>query len=384
MGPVPRPHGPALQWKSLLQPDGTPIEYSWKWNTRDGEPDVRYDLEPIGPFAGTDLDPMNQQAGREMLHRLAKSIPSVDLRWNHHFLSTLYDHDASKYADEVAAGITTPPTSSILIAAEFSRKGAPRFKTYFQPRKLGQKGFLPVPEFGTAIAQLTPDCAARTTLLNFLTTHPEGKLLKPFSVSVDNVAPEKSRLKWYFNTPHTSFASVREIMTLGGLVVTEHTAAQLADLHELIKGVLDLPAGFPEDAQVTDIKRPATAAAVNGNSTTATNGKSSDENAEEPPPLMPGYAYYFDIAPGYALPEIKLNIPLKFYGRDDLNLARSTVDWMDARGRGAYGATYLNMLNRLAEDALEETHGLQSFISCLFRRNGDLDITTYISAKATQ
>ena len=97
MGPAPWADGISLTWKSLLQADGTPIEYSWKWNKKGSCPEIRYDLEPIGPFAGTQLDPLNQQPAREMLYRLAKTTPSVDLTWFNHFLTTLFDHDNAKY-----------------------------------------------------------------------------------------------------------------------------------------------------------------------------------------------------------------------------------------------------------------------------------------------
>lgn len=80
MGPSPLAEGAPRKWKSLLQPDGTPIGYSWKWNTTQSQPNIRYDIEPIGKFAGTKVDPLNQAALREMLHRLAEAMPTVDKR----------------------------------------------------------------------------------------------------------------------------------------------------------------------------------------------------------------------------------------------------------------------------------------------------------------
>ena len=82
MGPAPGADGiiPG-KWKSLLQADGTPIEYSWKWNSSNGRPEVRYAMEPIGPYAGTELDPLNQQATREVLYRMAQATLSVNLKW---------------------------------------------------------------------------------------------------------------------------------------------------------------------------------------------------------------------------------------------------------------------------------------------------------------
>ncbi|KAE8390306.1 tryptophan dimethylallyltransferase-domain-containing protein [Aspergillus alliaceus] len=78
MGPAPGPEG-SLKWKSLLGVEGSPIEYSWKWNTATGKPDVRYTIEAIGPWRATDLDPLKQQATLEMLYRIADVVSSVDL-----------------------------------------------------------------------------------------------------------------------------------------------------------------------------------------------------------------------------------------------------------------------------------------------------------------
>jgi DMATS type aromatic prenyltransferase len=367
LGSAPRSNGVPIKWKSQLQLDGTPMEYSWKWNTPTSEPNVRYGVEPISQCAGTELDPLNQQAARELLYRLACVMPSVDLCWVNHFLATLFDHDNTKYAQEAAAGAHL--STSLLISVELLSSG-PALKTYFQPRKLGQTGLMPLEYWETSINQLDPDNAARTALHDFLSSSPEGQSLTPFCLSVDNVEPAKARLKWYFNSPHTSFASVRDIMTLGGRITSPHLTAQLAALHELIKTVTGLPADFPEDAEV-----PAAAAPQYG--------PSAKDNFAELPTLLIGNVYFFDVAPGKALPEIKFYTPLRNYGRDDLALARGLTAWMEAHGRGSYCNRYLRMLESLAEHRrLDEGWGLQTFLSCQFKSDGELDITSYLAPEA--
>ncbi|KAK4234120.1 aromatic prenyltransferase [Achaetomium macrosporum] len=383
MGPAPRADGKALRWKSLVQPDGTPIEYSWKWPIKPNDrPEVRYDFEPIGEFAGVgEVDPLNQLATREMLGRLAAVMPSVDNTWFHHLLSTLYEHDYSKLAAEAKA--VAPVSTTVLVAAEFYAKGVV-FKTYCQPRLLGHPGVTPIPLYEEAIRQMEPNSPAREAVHDFLATSPEGQLMSPFSVGIDNVAPEKSRLKWYFNSPHTSFASVRHIMTLNGRITSPHLAKQLADLSELIKTVLGLPPDFPDDAHAAvelGAESPysfPTPAAPHPDESTGT-------DAVTPSPVLPGYVYYFDVAPGQALPGVKFSIPLRNYARDDLSIAQAFTAFMDARGRGAYSARYMALLERLAAEEgarLADKRGLQAFISVLFRSDGELDITTYFAAQA--
>ncbi|KAL2824223.1 aromatic prenyltransferase [Aspergillus cavernicola] len=363
MGPAPTADG-HLKWQSLLGVEGSPIEYSWKWNTPTSKPDVRFTMEAINEFTGSAMDPLNQEASREMLHRISAAVPSVDLTWVNHFFATLYDHDRSKYVSEAAAGAHF--TTTIMTAAEFLPKGL-NMKTYFIPRRLNQtSGQIPLSLWEESLVQLDPESSARAALHEFVETNPEGNLLTPFMLAVDDVVPAKSRLKFYFQTPHTSFASVREIMTLGGKIAVPEE--QLRDLRTLISAVTGLPPDFPEDEEVPCAPE---------------YNPSAKENFVELPILLSGYLYYFDIAPGALLPDIKFYTPVRRYGRDDLSLARGIIDWMQSHGRGEYCSQYLSMLERLSPHrALDEGKGMQTYVSCLFRKNGELDITTYIGPEA--
>ncbi|KAI1824890.1 dimethylallyl tryptophan synthase GliD1 [Xylaria intraflava] len=363
MGPRPAADG-SLKWKSLLGVEGSPIEYSWKWNTPTHEPDVRYTMEPINRFTGTAMDPLNQNASKEMLHRISEIVPSVDLTWVNHFLATLFDHDVSKYVEEAKAGAHFSTT--IVHAAEFLPKGL-SIKTYFVPRKLGQtEGQIPLSQWEESLAKLDPTNPARHAMNEFIKTNPEGKFLSPFMLAVDDVKPENSRLKFYFQTPHTSFASVREIMTLGGR--RKVSEERMQDLRSLISAITGIAADFPEDAEVPCAPEYDPAAKA---------------NFVELPILLSGYLYYFDIAPGSALPNVKFYSPVRRYGRDDLSLAKATVDWMNSHGRAGYGDKYLSMLHSLAQHRkLEEGKGMQTYVSCLFQKDGELDITSYLGPEA--
>lgn len=52
LGFAPTPDGQCF-FKSLLVDDGSPMEYSWKWNTPTGEPEVRYTFEGIDSGSGS-------------------------------------------------------------------------------------------------------------------------------------------------------------------------------------------------------------------------------------------------------------------------------------------------------------------------------------------
>ncbi|KAI1503388.1 dimethylallyl tryptophan synthase GliD1, partial [Biscogniauxia marginata] len=358
LGPAPGPDGRA-KWRSLVGIDGSPMEYSWKWNTTTSEPDIRYSWEPINKISGTALDPLNHSASLEYMFHVPTVVSDVDFTWAHHFLANLFDHDLSKYAKEFAGG--TQPATTFLHAVEYVRSGI-GLKSYFVPRKLGQRDPLTIKQWDEAIVKLNPNNAGRDTLMEFLTRNPEGQLFKPVILAMDDVAPSKSRLKLYFTTPHTSFLSVREIMTMGGLIDVPETGMQ--DLRSFIAATLGLPDDYPEDAEIPS----------------------------EPPggkkwalseALVDGYVYYFDIAPHNKVPGIKFYNPTRRYGPDDLAIAKGLMNWLKARGRGAYCDNYLRMMESVAEHrGLENGKGMHTYISYMFDKNGEPDIKSYIGPEA--
>jgi len=180
--------------------------------------------------------------------------------------------------------------------------------------------------------------------------------------AVDDVAPAESRLKFYFQTPYTSFTSVRETVTLGGHV--EIPEEQLQSLRSLIIAVVGDDKDYPEDVEMHPV------------------AQKGGDFIDLPAPVS-GFGYYFDIAPGSELPAIKLYLPMHHYGQDDLSLAKGITGWMKAHGRGQYCDRYMSMLENMAYHRhLEDKKGLQSYVSCLIKKSGELDITTYIDPEA--
>jgi DMATS type aromatic prenyltransferase len=185
---------------------------------------------------------------------------------------------------------------------------------------------------------------------------------------MDDVAPSKSRLKLYFTTPHTSFASVREIMTMGGLIKIPESKMQ--DLRSFIVTTLGLAEDYAEDAEISrelQWVRP------------------DNELFTEFEALVDGLVYFFDIAPGNAdaIPEIKFYNPTRRYGPDDLSIARGLVSWLKARGRDTYCDGYLRMLESLAEHrGLENGKGMHTYLSYMFSKNGEPDIKSYLCPEA--
>ena len=236
----------------------------------------------------------------------------------------------------------------------------------------------PISIYEASIAGIENETPARTAVHDFLCNSLEGKLMSPFSVGVDNKAG--SRLKWYFNSPNTSFDSVRSIMTLDGRIKTPYLEHQLASLHELIKAVLGLHDDFAEN------EHPAVFLGAKSPYSFPPPPPAADGvDAPTPSPVLSGYPYYFDVAPGQDLPGIKWSLPVRNYDWDDLSVAKTFTAWMEKQGRGEYCKRYMALLVYLAAEKgcrLEESKGLQEFISIMLKPGGDIDVTSYFSAHA--
>ncbi len=184
-------------------------------------------------------------------------------------------------------------------------------------------------------------------------------------VAIDNVVPEKSRLKLYCRTPRTNFASIRDIMTVGGRISVSDN--QFEDLRSLISAAVGLDANFSEELEWPLSQESSNAAA---------------DAFSELPALQSGLIYYFDIASGIPQPGVKLYIMVRHYGPDDLILGQAIADWMESHGRGGFCGAYLSMLQKLSPDRqLSGEKGIQVYLSCMFKNSGELEVTSYVAPR---
>ncbi|KAI8933233.1 hypothetical protein NX059_009866 [Plenodomus lindquistii] len=347
LGPAPGDDGKS-KWHSLMAHDGSPLEYSWKWNTSTGKPDVRYSWEPFNPGSGRTVDPRNHALSLDYMRTVKQVLPGADFTWITSLLEGIESGDQK--------------ASHFLHAVEYSQTKPFGLKSYFLPRdyKILQAGSATtMDEWDKVILKLNPNNAGRDILMKFLSSNPQGKLLQPCVLAVDDVKPEKSRLKLYFMTPHTSFSSLREIVTLGG--TRDVPESSFHDLKSFIWTLLGLPNDYQEDTNVP--AHPPVAKTW-----------LDEEN------LVECFVYFFDIAPHNSEVDIKFYLPTRRYGPDDRQIAKRLVEWMESRGRGAWCDRYLHMLERLAEHrGLENGKGLHSYISYQVGKGPEPDIKSYLT-----
>jgi hypothetical protein len=140
----------------------------------------------------------------------------------------------------------------------------------------------------------------------------------------------------------------------------------MQSFYTLIKLIMGLTGYLPEIANIS--------------SALGTSRRSDNQNSA--PAHLPGYAYYFDVTAGGTLPDVKINIPLKGFGRDDLSSAQAICTWMQDHGWGRFCDGDLGIPARLSPCGnLETSHCLLSIAACLLTPNSQLDLNSFLVAQ---
>lgn len=148
--------------------DGSPLEYSWKWNTATSEPEIRYSWEAFNPGEDSCLNPQNHALSLDYMRDVHRVVPNVDFTWSRHFLGLIEQGDR--------------PASNFLHSVEYHRTQGIDLKSYFLPRNykllVGGESTTQA-EWDEAITKLDPNNESHQALKEFLANNEEGKGLIP-------------------------------------------------------------------------------------------------------------------------------------------------------------------------------------------------------------
>ncbi|KEQ85578.1 aromatic prenyltransferase [Aureobasidium pullulans EXF-150] len=332
-----------LPYKSFMTDDFSPIEYSWKWK-KDQKPEVRLSVELIGDRSGTATDLHNQCPTKCLFQQLSGMMSSVDMTWFDRFLEDFkpqvgQDDESIEWESSVFAGFELG-------------KHEIGLKAYLVPRsrsccdKFLTSGFK---EAVSAVRGRNCELDAFSTLTWFLQNDPDGRNLNMVLLGIDCVEPSRSRMKVYMRTSVTSLAHTIAIMSLGGRRWLGPST--LSDVRQLWTSVLKLDSEFPETAELP----------VRTHQTS-------------------GILFYFDIKPTATIPDVKVYIPVRHYGGTDAEISAGLLAFMMRRFGSRNCAEYLDMLRGFAkQEEMNRTNGLQTYISFSVGKNGELDVTSYLS-----
>ena len=305
LGPGPDSQGCPSHWHSFMTDDNSPVEMSWNWGARDEPIVIRFSIEPIGPYAGTLADPLNEFAAHGLVERFQSMLPGVDLEWFYHFSDRLLTRSLPL---ERLSGLNQLKERSNTFVAFDLEESSLVLKAYFIPApKAAATGQTRIDIVSKAInslpsAQLHSVSNSLSLLFDYLKSSAEHLQSEVEILGIDCVIPAESRLKIYFRSQSTSFDSVREVMTLGRKIGGYDSNRALEELEELWRLLL-----WPDESYSPK--------------------KELRRNAHR----TAGILYYFEIRPGHPYPTPKVYIPVRHYAHSDEDIATNLQTFMKRR-----------------------------------------------------
>ncbi|EFQ90212.1 hypothetical protein PTT_13266 [Pyrenophora teres f. teres 0-1] len=375
------PRHPHPHVKSVMTPNGCPIELSLNLS-EDRPPTARFYLEPLGSRTGTDEDPFGELWTPSSFACLAAQVPSADARWYQHLSQAFRlqgEDEVSKAKSQSRPGVWLP---TMFMGIDFVAANR-LLKCSFCPiLKLLAMGadwnhladhnqfvldaVRQLPGFGAnagaaldLLAQYLVEASEsgasvhNTSVVNSGLEEgesgPKAKTPKPFfnlvSVDCSDLSNGKGRVKLYARITSTSFASIRDAVTLGGRLTDEVTVEGLRHLESIWHLLLNDPA-IENDA---DYARPP-------------DSKSS----------FPGIDVNWEVSNQLPVPHAKVYIPVHIFHANDVEVHRNLsqvfrkLGWNDwAEGR------YEKMLQQVFPEADFATSHINTWVSfCYYKGRG--------------
>ncbi|KAJ5663653.1 hypothetical protein N7507_004384 [Penicillium longicatenatum] len=302
-------------WPSFMTDDGTPVELSWDWGTKDAPPMVRYSVEPIGLHAGTLVDPGNLTAGPAFQERLIRTLPTMRLEWFHHFKDffSIPNVKEGEFHED-----TRDHNSSIFYGFDCSETEITP-KVYFFPKlkakASGQSNLDVLFQAMRTAPHVTDRNFKAGDIFHAFCSSVGNKLLEHEMLAIDLIDPLQSRLKIYFRSRETTFKSVIDIMTLEGRIQNPKLYEGLVDLHRIwsaLFGVYAVDQPLPEVEHRTS-----------------------------------GILYNVEFRLREAVPVAKIYLPVRHYSKSDEAVIRGLNDYFQGRQKGKYMPDYIRAMSTL-------------------------------------
>ncbi|TGO34062.1 hypothetical protein BHYA_0214g00130 [Botrytis hyacinthi] len=317
LGNPPTPEGHPHGWQSFMTDDCSPIEYSWTWGAT---PRIRYAVEAIAPSAGSStFDPYNQLETIRLVEGLKKS-QSMDWQLFEYFRGCFLPIVGAKDFNYSVPVSSSTNNSSVMLAFE-PWKGKINAKAYVAPIKAYTYGNLPLDLASSSFRKLELDLniklPAYGTFHNFLGSKHGQSNLTFLALAVDCIDPLTSRFKLYVRSIKTAFDDVCYNLTMGEHNHSVWTKDLLSELQILWYLTLGLATSFPTSRELPSL-----------NHDTA------------------GILYNYDIHAVNNSPDVKVYIPVRHYGRSDLDIAKGLGLYLQRQGCDQHFHRYLQMLKQ--------------------------------------
>ncbi|KAL4931681.1 aromatic prenyltransferase [Aspergillus undulatus] len=225
LGPVPGRTQSNIRWQSCIAGGKGPLDISI--NYQRSKATFRITIEPIGDEAGTDVDPMNELAPRQLLSRLQNmrihgdGDGGIDLTWYNQLEHDLVlsNHHVRKHEHQEAISEYAIKTQR-LIGLDLYESRPPTVKAYFFPhiRAAATRQDWAVLLFGS-VRKLCPDEAFQKSISmieSYITSIRDFLILEKPNVAIDCLAPSRSRVKIYVAMEVSRLKDVYDLWALGG------------------------------------------------------------------------------------------------------------------------------------------------------------------------
>ncbi|KAI1111305.1 tryptophan dimethylallyltransferase-domain-containing protein [Nemania sp. NC0429] len=340
--------GGPLPWPSFMTDDGTPLEVSWDWGTKDGPPMIRYSIEPIGLYAGSSLDPGNLIAAPAFQEQLLHSLGNMRLEWFQHF-KAFFDvrNEGAGFVED-----TKDHNTSIFYAFDLSPNEITA-KVYFFPkiraRATGQSSIEVLSQAIRAAPHSTSDVLKAWDMFCDFSTDPSGPALEHEMLAIDLIDPLESRLKIYFRCRDTTFNSVVNIMTIGGRIENPKLYQGLEDLRHLWNVLFHTGVDVPPEQSLPRVDH-----------------------------RTAGILYNIEFKLGDTYPVAKIYLPVRHYSSSDEAVIQGLNLYFQHHQRGKYMPSYVKAMRALfCTKSMQATSGIHTYIGCAIRPNGTLRVVSY-------
>ncbi|KAL9072017.1 MAG: hypothetical protein Q9157_005250 [Trypethelium eluteriae] len=275
------------RWKSFMTDDGGPVELSWEWPVGTETPKIRYSIEPIGPQAGTWLDPYNTSVLGPFNKFLLETLSETAMVWFNHFEKEFCP------TQEHFLRMSSEDHSTHHFYAFDLEDDKTTAKAYFFPALRAQEAKMSTLDVICQAISRAPQwrLAGSQALVSFrnFATKPASAKLEFSMLAIDLVEPSLSRVKIYYRCRRTDFESVVHNLTLG----ERERAAALRQGLESLRALWD--ALFQVDSQ----------------------SKTSLPYVNH---QTAGILYYAELRPGSSMPSTKIYLPVRHYSVTDQHI----------------------------------------------------------------
>lgn len=220
IGPVPNATASNLTWTGVFPTGEGLLEASVNYQ-RDDQLLLRFSVEPIGEHAGTDDDPINEMATRQMMQTLSRAQPgTVDRTLYDHFASTVaIDGPEARQNWEAIAQLPCKSHSSLALDLHPT---AFKVKAYVGPWvRAAIKGSHSFTVMFDSLRQLQETSGLEfdyTAIEKYMWTRVEYFNPENTYISVDCADPATSRIKVYCDAEARTLHDLKDIWSLGGIL----------------------------------------------------------------------------------------------------------------------------------------------------------------------